>query len=248
MKIVVLGAGAVGGYFGGRLAQYGEDVTFLARPATAKVLLEKGLRVESIKGDFRIDKPKVSPDPQSIGVADVVLVAVKAWQVREVVVQIRPLIGPGTLVIPLQNGIDAGPATAEVLGEDHVVGGMCRILSEQVEKGWIRHTGSEPDIHFGAFDGRDIAALRELQAGFEKAGVVAKVHADIATVLWRKFLFVVTMGSVGSLVRAPIGIIRDQPETRELLLTCLREIMALAKAHAVVLPADSPVFAIQMAN
>ena len=239
MKIVVVGAGAVGAYFGGRLAQHGEDVTFLVRQPTAEVLERQGLRVESIRGDFLIPHPKFACDAEAIGAAAIVLVAVKAWQVAAVARQIKPLVGPGTYVIPMQNGIDAGPALTAVLGERPVMGGMCRILSHQVEKGWIRHTGSEPDIHFGPFDGRHCQPLFDLQQRFEKAGVVAKVHDDISSVLWRKFLFVVTLGSVGSLIRAPIGIVRGHPETRELLLTCLRENHALARAHGVLLPDES---------
>src|SRR5215471_3831922 len=152
MRIAVLGAGAVGGYFGGRLAQAGEDVTFIARGETLRALREKGLRVDSINGDFVIANTKATDNPSEIGQVDYCIVGVKAWQVLDAARSALPLVGPHTCVLPLQNGVEAAGQLASVLGSEHVAGGLCQLVAFVVEPGHIRHAAFDPLIAFGEID------------------------------------------------------------------------------------------------
>jgi len=153
MRIAVIGVGAVGGYFGGRLAQAGHDVTFVARGSTLDALRSSGLHVKSIAGDFEIRRPKLAADPAEIGAVDVVLPAVKAWQVSEIAASLRPLIGPETVVIPLQNGLEAPSQLAEVLGGKCVLGGLCKIFASKTGPATVEHVGLEPAVEFGEMSG-----------------------------------------------------------------------------------------------
>lgn len=239
MKIAVVGVGGVGGYFGGRLAQTAAQVQFLARPKTCQVMRDQGLRVESIHGDFHLHSVAVFDDVSQMEQPEVVLVAVKTWQLPTVAAQMLPLLGENTVVIPLQNGVESVRVLEKIIDPSHVVPGMCRILSHKVAAGHIRHSGHDPDVHFGSSDGRWRETLDRLQQRFTQAGVVAKHHEDMDQVLWRKFLFVVTMGTVGALTRAPIGVIRNSPEVRALLEQSLAEIAAVAAAYGVKLTPEN---------
>ena len=154
MRIAIFGTGSVGGYFGGRLAQAGEDVVFIARGENLKALRTQGLKVESTKGDFVIHPVQASEDPYEVGIVDAVLVGVKAWQVPEAAQAIRPLIGPESIVVPLQNGVEAPSQLAEALGTEHVLGGLCGLISMMAGPGHIRHVGVDPFISFGELDNR----------------------------------------------------------------------------------------------
>ncbi|MBW2491990.1 MAG: 2-dehydropantoate 2-reductase, partial [Deltaproteobacteria bacterium] len=125
MRIAIFGAGSVGGYFGGRLSQIGEDVVFIARGEHLNAMLTHGLRVDSINGDFTVQPVKATDEPSKAGKVDMVLVGVKAWQVSEAAEAMRPMIGPETFVLPLQNGFEAPAQLSEILGDQHVLGGLC---------------------------------------------------------------------------------------------------------------------------
>ena len=170
MRIAIFGAGAVGGYFGARLAQAGEDVIFIARGEHLRAMRRDGLYVESILGDFRVTPVKATDDPASVGPVDVVLVGVKAWQVPEAAESMRPMVGPETFVVPLQNGVEAPDQLAAVLGKEHVLGGLCRIICARVAPGRIRHAGMEPYVAFGELDNRPSPRAERLRAAFERAG------------------------------------------------------------------------------
>jgi 2-dehydropantoate 2-reductase len=239
MRIAVFGTGGVGGYFGGRLAQVGEDVTFIARGEHLQAIREHGLRVDSIKGDFLIQPARASDNPAQVGVVDVVLLGVKAWQVPEAAQAMRSLIGPETFVVPLQNGVEAPSQLAEVLGDQHVLGGLARIISVKVGPGHIRHAGAEPYVAFGELDGQPSERAERLRQTFEGAGVAAEVPPDMRVALWDKFLFVVSWGGVGAVTRAPIGVLRSVPEARQMLGQAMREILAVAQARKIALPDDA---------
>ena len=239
MRIAVFGTGGAGGYFGGRLAQGGADVTFIARGEHLQVIREHGLRVDSIKGGFLIEPAQATDDPVELGVVDLVLVGVKAWQVPEAAQAIRPLIGPQTTVLPLQNGVEAPSELAEVLGAQHVLAGLAKIISVRVGPGHIHHAGAEPFLAFGELDSRPSERVERLRQAFEGAGITAEIPPDIQAALWQKFLFVVSWGGVGAVTRAPIGTTRTVPETREMLLQVMREVLAVAHARNVALPDDT---------
>ncbi len=235
MKIGVYGVGGVGGFFGGKLAHSGEEVAFVARGEHLIKLQKEGLRVDSIAGDFHLKKVQASDDPQAIGPVDAILVGVKAWQVPEVAVAMQPMVGQSTFVVPLQNGVEAPVELAGVLGEEHVLGGLCRISSLKAGPGHIRHVGIEPYVAFGELNNQPSERSQQLLEIFHKANVQAEIPADIHTAMWEKFIFISAVSGVGGVTRAPIGVIRGTPETRKLLIQVMEEGVAVAKAHRVVL-------------
>lgn len=239
MRIAVFGSGAVGGYFGGRLAQGGEDVVFIARGEHLAAIRANGLRVGSALGDFLIHPATATDDPAGVGTADLVLLGVKAWQVAEAAAAIRPLVGPQTLVLPLQNGVEAPTQLAEVLGADAVLGGICRIIAYIEAPGRIRHGGGAPYVGFGALDGARTEGLAAVERAFARTqGMTAELVSDIRAAMWSKFMFISALSGIGAVTRAPIGVIRSQPETRRLLEEALREVYRLSAAEGVALAAD----------
>ena len=240
MRIAVFGAGSVGGYFGGRLAQAGVEVVFIARGDHLKAIQREGLRVESIEGDFLVQPAQARDDPAAVGPVDAILVCVKAWQVSQAAEALRPMIGAETVVVPLQNGVEAPSQLEAVLGPDHVLGGLCRIMSSVVAPGHIRHAGIDPYVAFGRLDKQQSDGIERLRDAFSRAkGVRVEIPADIRVAMWRKFLLIAAWSGLGALTRAPIGLIRTQPETRGMLQQALREIHAVAVAHRVALPHEA---------
>lgn len=241
MKVAVFGAGAVGGYFGGRLAEAGEDVKFIARGATLDALRERGLGIESPAGDFHLGRAAATDDPVEVGPVDLVLVGVKAWQVPLVAREMRALVGPATAVLPLQNGVEAVGQLSDALGADRVLGGLCRILARVEEPGRVRHLGADPEIVLGEQDDRHTARVERIRDAFAGArGARATIADDIQAEIWKKFTFIAAASAVGAATRAPVGVIRELPETRALLERSMRETIALAAAHGVDLPHELP--------
>ena len=233
-RVAVFGSGAVGGYFGGRLAEAGAEVTFIARGTHLRVLREEGLCVESLAGDFRIQPANATDDPGDVGPVDVVLVGVKAWQVRAVAPTMRPLIGADTIVLPLQNGVEAPSELIEALGAGPVVGGLCRIVATVARPGRIRHMGVDPIVTFGELDGRRTARIDALKHAFDAAtGAHPEVSDDIQAAMWGKFLFICGVSGVGAVTRVPVGAFRAQPETRALLAGAMQEVADVAAAHGI---------------
>jgi 2-dehydropantoate 2-reductase len=247
MRIAILGAGAVGCYFGGRLAQSGEDVVWLARGATLEALRTRGLRVQSLKGDFELPPQRATDRPEEVGRVDAVILGVKAWQVPEAGRTLAPWLGPESLVLPLQNGVDAALELRKEVGPEPVVGGVCKIVCEVVEPGHVRHFGAVPRVEMGPWGGaesqversaRQRARCERLQRAFAQAGVEANVHADIRVAAWEKFLFIASVSAVGAVTDRTVGAMRSDPETRELLRRAMAEIEALARASGVPLSSD----------
>ena len=205
MRFAVYGTGGVGGYFGGRLARAGEDVTFVARGAHLEAIRANGLLVSSVQGDFTVPDAKATDTPSDIGPVDAVLVAVKAWQVPEIAALIRPLIGPDTCVVPLQNGVDAAPQLIEGLGPEHVVGGLCRVVALIGGPGHILHNGGDDYVGIAELDNRPSERVESVRAALAAAGLKAETPSDIHTALWAKFLFICAWGGVGAVTRSPVG-------------------------------------------
>lgn len=235
MRIAVFGTGGAGGYFGARLARAGEDVTFIARGEHLQAIREHGLIVETPQGEIRV-RSKATDDPALAGPADAILVGVKTWQVLEAAHAIRPLLGPGTFIVPLQNGVEAASQLASVLGAENVVGGLCGTLSWRIGPGRIRSIGEVNFVKIGELDNRPSERAERLRASFERAGVDVEIPADIGKALWAKFLFVVSLGGVGAVTRVPVGVVRTLPETRRMLTRAMEEILAVARARGVALP------------
>lgn len=239
MRIAVFGAGGVGGYFGGRLAQAGEDVVFIARGDHLKAMLTHGLRVDSVKGDFVLKPVKATDDPAQAGIVDVILVGVKAWQVTNAAEAMRPMVGLETFVLPLQNGLEAPTQLAAVLGDQHVLGGLCGLSTFIVGPGHIRHAGAEPFVRFGELDNRPSDRVKLLQKVFKRAGVIAEIPQDIQVALWMKFLFITAWSGVGAVTHTPLGVWRSLPETRQMAESALQEIIIVAQARDIALPENA---------
>jgi 2-dehydropantoate 2-reductase len=245
MRIAIFGTGGAGGYFGAQLARAGEDVTFIARGEHLKAIRKQGLTVETPRGEIVIHPARATDDPAQVGVVDAVLVGVKSWQVLEAAHAIRPLMGPATFAVPLQNGVEAASQLASVFGVDHVLGGLCGTLSWLTGPGRIRSIGEVHFVKIGELDNRASERAERLRAAFERAGVNVEVPSDIHQALWEKFLFVVSLGGLGAVARAPVGVIRTLPETRRMLKQSMQEILAVARARQV--PLDDTVVADKLA-
>lgn len=239
MRIAIFGTGGAGGYFGARLANAGEEVVFLARGDHLRKICANGLRVDSIDGDFVARPAAATDDPAQAGTVDVVIVGVKAWQVPEAAHAMRPMIGPDTFVVPLQNGVEAPEQLAAVLGRDRVLGGLARVLSFIVEPGRVRHLGGPAEIVFGELDHRPSERAHQLREVLFRAGFVATIPPDIHVALWEKFLFIAPLGGLGALTRAPVGVLRSTSETRRLLEQGMREILGVGHGCGIPLPLDA---------
>ena len=238
MRIAVIGAGAVGGYFGGRLAEAGHQVAFVARGATLRALTNDGLRIESPKGDLHLLPWKATDEPAEIGPVELVVLGVKAWQVPEMAPRLRPLVVGDTSVLPLQNGVEAAGQLAAVLGPEPVLGGVCKIISTQVAPGHIHHVGVEPGVDLGELGRPPTDRVRRVARVFEDAGVAVKTPDDIRVAIWEKFLFICSVSGVGALTGMTIGEFRADPEVRPILEAAMREIVAVAAGHRVELRSD----------
>jgi 2-dehydropantoate 2-reductase len=239
MRIAIFGAGSIGGYFGGRLAQAGEDVVFIARGEHLNALLKSGLRVDSINGDFVVESVQATDDPSTIGTVDTVLIGVKAWQVSEAAEAIRPMIGPDTVVLPLQNGLEAPALLSAVIGDKHVLGGLCGLFCYVAGPGHIVHAGTDPFVKLGELDNHPSQRVDLLLDTFKRAGVTAVIPPDIQVAMWMKFLLITVWSGIGAVTRAPAGIWRSLPETRLMAEQSLGEIIAVAAAHDVSLPENA---------
>ena len=239
MRIAVFGTGGVGGYFGGRLAQAGEDVTFIARGEHLRAIKAHGLKVDSSQGDFIIHPAKATDNVSEVGDVDLVIVGVKAWQVPEAARGMKPLVGPNTTVLPLQNGVEVAPQLVIELGSSHVIGGLCKLVSFVVEPGHIRHTGFKPTITIGELDNTQSPRITNIEQVFKRAGLDITIAADIQVALWMKFLFIASFSGVGAVANAPAGIVRSDPKWRAQILSAMAEIYTLAHALGVKLPADA---------
>ena len=236
MKIVVYGAGGVGGYFGGRLARAGADVHLVARGEHLDAIRRDGLRVESVHGDFEVDLP-ATDDPASIGPCDVVLVTVKSYDTDEVAVELGALLGEEPAVVSLQNGLDNEERLSAAIGPDRVLGGVAYVFSTVREPGVIEHTGGPATVTFGELDGTRSERGERLLEWCERAdGMDATLSGSIKTVLWEKAAFICAQAGMTAAVRLPLGRIRDAPESWEMYRRIVEEVCRVGRATGVDLP------------
>ncbi len=235
MKIAVMGSGGVGGYYGGLLSRTGHDVTFIARGAHLTALRAHGLQVKSVHGDFTVAPVQATDTPAEVGPADLVLVCVKAPGTEGAAQAIKPLVGPHTTVLSLQNGIDAAERIGAVVGMAHMLGGATWVSSAIEAPGVIRQVSAFRRIVLGELDGRITPRAQAVYEAFRGTGATVELSEDILQVLWTKFLFIAAISGVGSLTRLEIGDYRAVPETRALLINLMREVEAVARASGVVL-------------
>lgn len=237
MKIAIMGAGGVGGYFGGRLAQAGHDVVFIARGAHLKALRERGLTLKSALGDATI-KVRAVEDPAETGTAEVTLFAVKLWDTEAAAERLRPVVASGGVVIPFQNGVESISRIGAALGKERVMGGAAYIATRIGEPGTIVHTGTMARLRFGAVEPSQRAIATAFHTACRNAGIEAELVDDIERVLWEKFVFLVAMSGTTAVARVPIGVVRSDPDLRWLLEAAMRETWQVAKARGFALPDD----------
>ena len=240
MKIAIVGAGALGGYFGARLAQAGEEVHFLARGAHLAAMRAAGLRMRSVIGDVVLAPAEthVTDDPTEIGPAQIVLFTVKSYDTDSAAASLLPLLGPETAVISLQNGIDNEERIAARIGPSHVVGGVAYIFAGRAEPGVIRHTGGPGRIIFGELEGSRSPRLEAFLAACEGAGIPAELTEDIGVALWTKYAFICAQAGLTAATRQPIGRVRDTPASWQLFVDVLQEVISVARAEGIALPDD----------
>jgi 2-dehydropantoate 2-reductase len=239
MRIAVVGAGGVGGGFGAALAKAGADVTFIARGAHLAAMQSAGLKIQGPRGDTHLVPTKATDDPAEIGTVDIVLFCVKLWDVESAGERIKPLIGPGTAVIPLQNGIDAPERLIPILGESAVMGGVAQISASITAPGVITQVGTFMRMIFGEFDGKRSQRAENFLALCQKAGFDATLSDQILTDLWMKFVLLATNASITALARQPIGQLRDDPDIRPVFIAAHQEVIDVARARGVTLPANA---------
>lgn len=239
MRIAVFGAGAVGGYFGARLADDGHDVVFIARGRHLDAIRKTGLRIESPNGNLTIHPAQATDDPASVGPVDYLMFAVKLFDTEAVAHACRPMVGPDTTVLALQNGVETEEILGRVLGERHVLGGTVYIAAVVAEPGLIRQTGSFARMIFGELDGSTSKRGQAFEAACKAAGVDALLSPAVMTEIWMKFIVLVALSGATTATRKPVGLLRADPDTRMLLYNAIAEAAAVGRARGVALPADA---------
>ena len=239
MKIAMMGSGGVGGFFGGRLANAGYDVSFIARGAHLKAMRENGLTIESeAQGDIRVPKVHATDDPASLGPVDLVILSVKLWDTESAARSILPIVGPDTGVLSLQNGVIKDEILRSVLPESAVMGGVGYVATHISRPGVIHQVGTMQRIVVGEYDGRASERAKFLHEALVKAGVAAELSADVRKAIWEKYVFLVGLSATTATMRSTIGPIRENPQSRAFLLALMREVVAVGRAHGVALAQD----------
>jgi 2-dehydropantoate 2-reductase len=239
MRIAVMGTGGVGGYFGAKLALAGNEVVFVARGKHLEAIRANGLRVESPLGDMHLPKAaQATDDPTEIGPVDLVLFSVKLWDTETAAEAIKPLLGEHTAVVSFQNGVMKDDVLRQVLGPDHVIGGVCYIAATIAEPGLIRHSGSLQKLVFGEYDGSLSDRVRQFRDACVASGIDVEVSDRIEQTIWEKFVFLVGLSGTTSTARVPIGPLRTHPRSRAFLHDVMDEVVQVARAQGVPLSAD----------
>ena len=237
VKILVMGAGGVGGLYGGRLAHAGFDVTFVARGAHLHAMRTQGLLIENESlGNTLIHPVKVTDDPLSAGMPDIVLFAVKLWDTEAVAKQLKPIVGPDTAVLSLQNGVVKDDILRGVFGDKVLMGGVAYVGTHIARPGVINQVGTLQRLVFGEYDGQKSVRAEALLAALLKAGIQAELSDDIRRTLWEKYTFLVGLSGTTATMRASIGPVRENPQTRAFLLDLMKEAVAVGRALGVKLP------------
>jgi 2-dehydropantoate 2-reductase len=238
MRIAIVGAGGVGGYFGARLAASGQDVWFIARGAHLEALRRDGLLVRSANGDVLVKPVNATDRAAEVGPVDVVMITVKLWSTDEALADAKPLVGPGTAVVSFQNGVIAADRVVAHYGRERGLGGVSAIAALIERPGVIRHNGTMATLQFGELDGRASARVDALREACERAKIDCKPTDNIVKAIWEKYVFLVAASSMTALTRLPLGAIREDPDTRALTAQIMTEVAAVGRAKSVPLEAD----------
>jgi len=238
-SIAVIGAGGVGGLLAALLARAGHDVRLLARGTALSAIRDRGLQIHGPGGDHTVAIARVSDDATVLGAADIVVVTAKTWQLADLGPRLVPLIGEGTIVVPTQNGVEASEQLARALGDDHVIGGICRVISWADRPGEIRWIGHRMSLMIGPRSPGQLERVQACAAVLQTADIEVPITEAIERERWQKFLFIAPYAAVGAVERVPVGVLRKSPHSRARLEAAMDEIVALAAARGVALPPDS---------
>lgn len=238
MRIAMVGAGGVGGYFGARLAASGEEVWFIARGTHLEAMRRDGLQVFSANGDLLLKPVQATDRVADVGPVDLVMIAVKLWSTDEALADARPLVGPATAVVSFQNGVIAADRVVAHYGREHTLGGVANIAALIERPGVIRHNGSMAMLQFGELDGSLSPRVQALREACERAKIDARATDDIVKAIWEKYVFLVAASSMTALTRLPLGAIREDPDTRALAAQIMAEVVAVGRATGVGLETD----------
>ena len=238
MRIAIMGSGGVGGYFGARLAQAGNDVAFIARGRHLAAMRANGLAIRSVLGDMTIPRPAVTDDPAGLAPADIVLFAVKLWDTEGAAKAVLPLLATGGVVVPFQNGVESIERIGAIVGADRVMGGVAYIAATIGEPGVIMHTGTMARLRFGPVEPSQRKTAEALLASCQGAGIDAELSNDILRALWEKFAFLSAFSGLTSVARQPLGVLRDDPDLRATLEAAIRETWSVGRAKGVALTDD----------
>lgn len=236
MKIAIIGSGGVGGYFGGKMAHAGFDVTFFARGEHLKAIQTNGLTIKSIDGNFKVNAPKATDQIKNIGFADLIIIAVKAWQLKELAIELKSIVHDKTLIIPLLNGILAIDELKEQINEQNLIGGLCRIISKIESPGVINHMGITPTIVFGEISNTKTERLLAIKEVFDTSGIKSNIANDIQAELWKKFIAICVSGLL-AVTKTTYGELRVLKETRQMMIELLNEVYELSKAIGIKIEA-----------
>jgi len=236
MRLAILGAGGVGGYFGARLAAAGCDVTFVARGRHLDAMRSSGLRIESATGNISLEKITVVADARDVGEVDLVFVTVKLWDTDEAAKSLASVVAKGAAVVSFQNGVQKDEVLRKYLPQESIIGGVSYISSTIGKPGVIVHSGTMQKLAFGEYDGSQSVRVMALHAACTKARVDAEISDDIQRLIWEKFVFLVGLSGTTAATRKPIGVIRENPNTRALLLDVMQEVVDVGQAKGVALP------------
>lgn len=228
-----MAAGAVGGYFGARMAAAGHDVSFIARGAHRDAIRANGLIVESTLGNLHLKDAKITDDPGEVGPVDIVLFAVKLWDTEAAAAQARPLIGPDTRLITFQNGVDSVERIAPILGADRVAGGSAYIATVIGRPGVVVHTSPFAKLRCGRIGGREDSALEAFADAAAKAGIDVETSREMNRVRWEKFTFLVALSGITASTREGMGVAMSDPDIKALFRTMMAEVVAVARASGV---------------
>ncbi len=230
----MMGAGGVGGYFGGRMAASGCDVTFIARGRHLEAIRMNGLRIDSRdSGDAIIDPANATDDPADVGVVDYVIVGVKLWDTEAAGRAILPMVGSDTTVLSLQNGVECDETLARIVGTEHLIGGVAFIASSIGEPGIIKHIGTMQRVVVGERAGRSSPRVDALHGVMLHAGITAEVSDDIERAIWEKFVFLVGLSATTTMLRTTLGPVREDPQSRKMLVNVMRETVAVGRAKGI---------------
>jgi 2-dehydropantoate 2-reductase len=240
MRMAIMAAGAVGGYFGGRMAAAGHDVVFIARGAHRDAMRRDGLKIESSLGDLHLKHVNVTDDPRQVGLVDFVLFAVKLWDTEIAGGLTRPLVGPHTRVVTLQNGVDSVERLASILGHEATIGGTTHVVARIAQPGVIRHTGAMAKIRCGRLDGRPDSVLAGYVEQIRNANIDIMLADHMLVDIWKKFVLLSANSGMTASTRQPLGVIREDADMRAFFYRLMQETMTVGRATGVEFPPDFP--------